>query len=135
MAAKKKTAAPKASAPTKKTASSSNSGANIDRRKVTSAPANPKKDKVANPTKSTRIPGGALGSKEKISVYEYNDKTGREDLLGSVGRYDTSLGFGAEGGEWRFLRPSSKEYAMGYRPILVKNSVRNKAKTTPKGKK
>lgn len=135
MAAKKKAAAPKASAPTKKTASSSNSGANIDRRKVTSAPANPKKDKVANPTKSTRLPGGAVANPDRISVYEYNSKTGREDLVGSVGRYDTSLAFGAEGGKWRFVRPSSKDYAKGYRPVLVENKPANKAKPTPKGKK
>jgi len=121
----------------KKKPAASNSGAMIDRRKVVKNPAVKKvaRPKMASQTKSTRIPGGAIASKAKVPVYEYNDKSGREDLVGSVGSYDTSLGFGAEGGTWRFVRPSSKSYAQGYRPVLVKNSVRNKAKTTPKGKR
>jgi len=121
----------------KKKPAASNSGAMIDRRKVVKNPAVKKvaRPKMASQTKSTRIPGGAIADPNKISVYEYNDQTGREDLVGSVGRYDTSLGFGADGGKWRFVRPSSKSYAQGYRTVLVKNGRANKAKPLPKGKK
>ena len=50
-------------------------------------PASNTKSRMASQTKSTRIPGGALGNPAKVPYYRVNE-SGKQDLIGNSVRAD-----------------------------------------------
>lgn len=95
-----------------------------------------KMPKGVSQTASTRIPGGALDA-TKIGVYKTNRETGRQDLVGSASRTKSATGVKAAYVEKKFGRKIDKVVIQDkpYLVTYVSSAKKNKAKTTPKGKR